>query len=83
VADGEEETYGAEISRAVQAGASLGDLVATTVRHRDHAGLSRDEAKEALTLVHLALRDEYDVDALLELMDFVWGWCQPRHDLWK
>ncbi len=73
----------AEILLELSAGrkpGKLGRLYNVVVKYRDEGG-----SQEAAMLSIEALRSrlaEADDDTLLELLDFVFGWCKPELQIW-
>ncbi|WP_236607161.1 hypothetical protein [Sandaracinus amylolyticus] len=74
-------TYEEAILAAMERRATLEELVAITVRHREDHGLAREDALRVLEAARAHARDERSEDTVLELMDRVSGWCPPGHDL--
>lgn len=69
-----------DIRAAVERDASLEELIQLMRAHRG-TGLSRTVAYEALeALRSVIMRHE---DRILEAMDIVSGFCQPRHRVWE
>ena len=67
---------------ALARGASLDALLDVVRAHRD-AGLPQRDAYEALARLRSSSADDGTADLLLELMDVVAGWYQPRSGLWS
>jgi hypothetical protein len=70
-----------DVSDALSKGGSLDEIAAILRRHRD-LGLTQQAAYDVLQ----ELRDHADEqaeDALLEVMDIVSGYCQPRYRVWE
>ena len=75
--------YKKAIFNIISNGNDLHELCNTTVRFKTD-GLTQSDAY--CTLVEIRARfisqDEVKEDLILELMDFVAGWCQVKHDIW-
>lgn len=71
----------AAIRGALRAQAPLDEYPAL-LRTFKERGLSREDAYEALAGLRGAA-DERTDDRIMEIMDFVAGWCQPRYDVWR
>jgi hypothetical protein len=64
-----------DIRAALASGHSLDELRAVAKQDLD-AGVPRDQIIEALEAIRPSLSDE-DEDVVLEVLDFVTGWCSP------
>jgi hypothetical protein len=65
---------------ALSGGASLADLIEILRVHKDQ-GLTQELAYDALVELR-STADGGSQDRLLELMDVVSGYCQPKYSIW-
>ena len=70
-----------EIEGLVRSRLSLPEIVAS-LRQLKASGLERAEAMQALESLREQAPDEAAEDRILEVMDFVSGFCSPHMTIW-
>jgi hypothetical protein len=69
------------LSAALREGAPLDEMVGILRLHRDR-GVTQPEAARVLDELRAGASGEADEDRILELMDFVHGFCAPHMKLY-
>jgi hypothetical protein len=75
------ESFIDEVSQALARGASFNELFAILRAYKE-SGLTQRSAYESLELVRARVGEPLD-DIVMELMDIVVGFCNPRNRLWE
>jgi hypothetical protein len=71
----------AELNRLVLADASMPDVLVTLRAHRDQ-GVTRAEVQKCLEALRLETDDEAVEDRILEMLDYVTGFCRAEDRVW-
>jgi hypothetical protein len=71
-----------ELEKALQDNRSLEDIV-SLLRHYKTRGLSQSEAYAVLEKMREKAADEASEDRILEVADFVAGFCSPHIKVWE
>lgn len=70
-----------ELEDAIRSDRSLEDIVAL-LRQYKAQGVNRDEVYTFLQLLRDSAADEAEEDRILEVADFVAGFCAPHMKIW-
>jgi hypothetical protein len=70
-----------ELEAAVKSDLPLGEIVALLRRYREQ-GIGQAEVYAFLECLHQAACDEATDDRILEVADFVAGFCSPHMKIW-
>ena len=70
-----------ELATAIQAGKPLEEIVARLRQLKQH-GITQDEMYSALESLRQRATDEAMEDRILEVADFVAGFCSPHMKIW-
>jgi hypothetical protein len=70
-----------ELEKAIQSDMSLKDIVAL-LRGYKAQGVTRDQVYSILDALRATARDEATDDRILEVADFVAGFCSPHMRVW-
>jgi hypothetical protein len=72
------------VRNGLSAGVALGELIAILREYKER-GLSQAEAQQALEALRASVApvDENAEDRVLEMLDFVVGWCLPTARVWN
>ena len=73
--------FRAELAQAFAAGRSLEELLDLVVGFR-HRGIAQEAMYLALQQLRASAPDEAYEDRVLDVMDFVWGWCHVSQRIW-
>jgi hypothetical protein len=71
----------AELEGAIKSGKSLEDIVVILRRYKEQ-GVAQGEVYAFLEGLHIAAPDEATDDRILEVADFVAGFCSPHMKVW-
>jgi hypothetical protein len=70
-----------ELEAAVKSDLPLGEIVALLRRYKDQ-GIAQTDVYSFLERLHHAAPDEATDDRILEVADFVAGFCAPHMKIW-
>jgi hypothetical protein len=70
-----------ELETAIRSDMPLGEIVALLRRYREQ-GIPQEEVYSALEALHQSTSDEALDDRILEVADFVAGFCSPHMRIW-
>lgn len=71
-----------ELETAIKSDQPLGDIVALLRRYKDQ-GIAQTEVYVFLERMRQSARDETSDDRILEVADFVAGFCSPHMKIWE
>jgi hypothetical protein len=71
-----------ELQAAITSAMPLDEVVALLRRYREQ-GVSQGEVYSFLETLHLAATDEETDDRIVEVADFVAGFCAPHMKVWN
>jgi N-acetylglutamate synthase-like GNAT family acetyltransferase len=71
-----------ELEAAVKSDLPLGEIVALLRRYKEQ-GIAQAEVYAFLERMHHAVADEATDDRILEVADFVAGFCAPHMKIWE
>lgn len=70
-----------ELAAAIKSDLPLGEIVALLRTYKDR-GVAQSEVYSFLERLHLAAEDDAMDDRILEVADFVAGFCAPHMKIW-
>ncbi|MBO6939762.1 MAG: hypothetical protein JJ863_32625 [Deltaproteobacteria bacterium] len=79
--DSNGQDFGLELGRAIADGHSLAALLELVVDYKDR-GIAQEAVAFALQQLRKSAPDEAYEDRVLDVMDFVWGWCHVSRRIW-
>lgn len=77
----DDSDFQAELARRIAESRPLGEVLDLVVGFR-HRGIAQEAVYLALQQLRASAPDEAYEDRVLDVMDFVWGWCHVSQRIW-